>query len=92
MEKKAKKDYQTHVMTERTHLSQVRRAFTKSLDGSHIDPGLINFYVTCCHYLNYSQFFRASTPRLQDGYMPETPRSQRHKEARACHTKGPQKP
>ena len=52
MEKKAKKDYQTHVMTERTHLSQVRRAFTKSLDVSHIDPGLINFYVTCCHYLN----------------------------------------
>ena len=54
MEKKAKKNYQTHVMTERTHLSHVRRAFTKSLDGSHIDPGLINFYVTCCHYLNYS--------------------------------------
>ncbi len=54
MEKKANKDYQTHVMTERTHLSQVRRAFSKSLDENHIDPGLINFYVMSCNYLVFS--------------------------------------
>jgi len=54
MKKSVSKDYQTHVMTERTHLSQVRRAFTKSLDKSHIDPGLINFYVVSCDYLDFS--------------------------------------
>lgn len=54
MKTTANKDYQTHVMTERTHLSQVRRAFTKSLADGHVDPGLINFYVVCCSYLDSS--------------------------------------
>jgi len=47
-----KKDFQVHVQKERIHLSQVRRAFTKGLEEEDVDPGLINFYVACCDYLD----------------------------------------
>ena len=48
------KDFQEHVSNERTHLSQVRRAFTTGLEIEAVDPGLVNFYVVCCEYLEYS--------------------------------------
>ena len=48
------KDFQAHVSKERTHLSQVRRAFTAGLEIETIDPGLLNFYVVCCDYLEYA--------------------------------------
>ena len=48
------KDFQAHVSKERTHLSQVRRAFTTGLEIETIDPGLVNFYVVCCDYLEYA--------------------------------------
>ena len=47
-------DFQAHVSNERTHLSQVRRAFTAGLEIEAVDPGLVNFYVVCCGYLEYS--------------------------------------
>jgi len=47
-------DFQAHVSNERTHLSQVRRAFTAGLEVEAVDPGLVNFYVVCCEYLEYS--------------------------------------
>ena len=47
-------DFQAHVSKERTHLSQVRRAFTTGLEIEAVDPGLVNFYVVCCGYLEYS--------------------------------------
>ncbi len=47
-------DFQAHVSKERTHLSQVRRAFTAGLEIEAVDPGLVNFYVVCCGYLEYS--------------------------------------
>ena len=47
-------DFQAHVSKERTHLSQVRRAFTTGLEIEAVDPGLVNFYVVCCEYLEYS--------------------------------------
>jgi len=47
-------DFQEHVSKERTHLSQVRRAFTTGLEIEAVDPGLVNFYVVCCEYLEYS--------------------------------------
>ncbi len=47
-------DFQAHVSNERTHLSQVRRAFTAGLEIEAVDPGLVNFYVVCCEYLEYS--------------------------------------
>ena len=47
-------DFQAHVSNERTHLSQVRRAFTTGLEIEAVDPGLVNFYVVCCEYLEYS--------------------------------------
>jgi len=36
-------DFQAHVSNERTHLSQVRRAFTAGLEIEAVDPGLVNF-------------------------------------------------
>ena len=48
------KDFQAHVSQERTHLSQVRRAFTAGLEIEAVDPGLVNFYVVCCDYLEYA--------------------------------------
>jgi hypothetical protein len=48
------KDFQAHVSKERTHLSQVRRAFTTGLEIETIDPSLVNFYVVCCDYLEYA--------------------------------------
>ena len=47
-------DFQAHVSNERTHLSQVRRAFTAGLEIEAVDPSLVNFYVVCCEYLEYS--------------------------------------
>ena len=47
-------DFQAHVSKERTHLSQVRRAFTTGLEIEAVNPGLVNFYVVCCEYLEYS--------------------------------------
>jgi len=47
-------DFESHVSNERTHLSQVRRAFTKSLEIQNVDPGLVNFYVACSNYLDFS--------------------------------------
>ena len=48
------KEFQEHVSNERTHLSQVRRALTTGLEIQAVDPGLVNFYVVCCEYLEYS--------------------------------------
>jgi len=47
-------DFESHVSNERTHLSQVRRAFTKSLEIQNVDPGLVNFYVACSNYFDFS--------------------------------------
>ena len=47
-------NFETHVSTERTHLSQVRRAFTKALEDENADPGLVNFYVVCSNYLEFA--------------------------------------
>tara|TARA_Y100000590_G_scaffold468644_1_gene652346 strand:- start:763 stop:1359 length:597 start_codon:yes stop_codon:yes gene_type:complete len=47
-------DFEIHVSTERTHLSQVRRAFTKSLEIQNADPGLVNFFVVCSSYLEFA--------------------------------------
>ena len=47
-------NFETHVSTERTHLSQVRRAFTKALEIENADPGLVNFYVVCSNYLDFA--------------------------------------
>ena len=47
-------DFESHVSNERTHLSQVRRAFTKSLEIQNVDPGLVHFYVACSNYFDFS--------------------------------------
>jgi len=47
-------DFESHVSNERTHLSQVRRAFTKSLEIKNVDPGLVHFYVACSNYFDFS--------------------------------------
>ena len=47
-------NFEIHVSTERTHLSQVRRAFTKSLEFENTDPGLVNFFVVCSNYLEFA--------------------------------------
>ena len=47
-------NFETHVSTERTHLSQVRRAFTKALEDKNADPGLVNFYIVCSNYLEFA--------------------------------------
>ncbi|SVA75865.1 uncharacterized protein METZ01_LOCUS128719 [marine metagenome] len=47
-------DFESHVSNERTHLSQVRRAFTKSLEIQNVDPGLVSFYVACSNYFDFS--------------------------------------
>jgi hypothetical protein len=54
MSASALNDFESHVSNERTHLSQVRRAFTKSLEIQNVDPGLVNFYVACSNYLDFS--------------------------------------
>tara|TARA_B100000029_G_scaffold32405_1_gene30962 strand:+ start:495 stop:1091 length:597 start_codon:yes stop_codon:yes gene_type:complete len=47
-------NFEMHVSTERTHLSQVRRAFTKSLEAESAGPGLVNFFVVCSNYLEFA--------------------------------------
>ena len=47
-------NFEIHVSRERTHLSQVRRAFTKSLEFENTDPGLVNFFVVCSNYLEFA--------------------------------------
>ena len=47
-------DFESHVSNERTHLSQVRRAFTKGLEIKNVDPGLVHFYVACSNYFDFS--------------------------------------
>jgi hypothetical protein len=47
-------NFESHVSNERTHLSQVRRAFTKSLEIKNVDPGLVHFYVACSNYFDFS--------------------------------------
>ena len=54
MSASALNDFESHVSNERTHLSQVRRAFTKSLEIQNVDPGLVNFYVACSNYFDFS--------------------------------------
>lgn len=54
MSASALNDFESHVSNERTHLSQVRRAFTKSLEIKNVDPGLVHFYVACSNYLDFS--------------------------------------
>ena len=54
MSASALNDFESHVSNERTHLSQVRRAFTKSLEIKNVDPGLVHFYVACSNYFDFS--------------------------------------
>ncbi len=54
MSASALNDFESHVSNERTHLSQVRRAFTKSLEIQNVDPGLVHFYVACSNYFYFS--------------------------------------
>ena len=54
MSASALNDFESHVSNERTHLSQVRRAFTKSLEIQNVDPGLVHFYVACSNYFDFS--------------------------------------
>ena len=54
MSASALNDFESHVSNERTHLSQVRRAFTKGLEIKNVDPGLVHFYVACSNYFDFS--------------------------------------
>ena len=54
MSASALNNFESHVSNERTHLSQVRRAFTKSLEIQNVDPGLVHFYVACSNYFDFS--------------------------------------
>ena len=54
MSASAVNDFESHVSNERTHLSQVRRAFTKGLEIKNVDPGLVHFYVACSNYFDFS--------------------------------------
>ena len=56
-------NFEIHVSTERTHLSQVRRAFTKSLEFENTDPGLVNFFVVCSNYLEFALMTRDGKSR-----------------------------
>lgn len=49
-----KNSFESHVSNERTHLSQVRRAFSDALEIDRKDPSLVNFLVACCNYLIFS--------------------------------------
>ena len=51
---KDKNGFEKHVSNERTHLSQVRRAFTDGIKTENHDPRSINFLISCCDYLSFS--------------------------------------
>ena len=46
--------FESHVANERTHLSQVRRAFADALEVQNLDPSLLNFLVVSCDYLIFA--------------------------------------
>ena len=46
--------FESHVANERTHLSQVRRAFSDALKIEASDPSMVNFLVVCCDYMIFS--------------------------------------
>ena len=52
--KKDKNSFESHVSNERTHLSQVRRAFADGIKTNNPDPSSINFLISCCDYLSFS--------------------------------------
>ena len=52
--KKDKNSFESHVSNERTHLSQVRRAFADGIRIENPDPSSINFIISCCDYLSFS--------------------------------------
>ena len=47
-------NFESHVANERTHLSQVRRAFADALKIEASDPSMVNFLVVCCDYMIFS--------------------------------------
>ena len=47
-------NFESHVANERTHLSQVRRAFSDALKIEASDPSMVNFLVVCCDYMIFS--------------------------------------
>ena len=47
-------DFESHVASERTHLSQVRRAFADAVKIEAADPSMVNFLVVCCDYMIFS--------------------------------------
>ena len=51
---KDKNGFEKHVSNERTHLSQVRRAFADGIKTENPDPRLVNFLIACCDYLSFS--------------------------------------
>ncbi len=51
---KDKNGFEKHVSNERTHLSQVRRAFADGIKTENPDPRSINFLISCCDYLSFS--------------------------------------
>ena len=51
---KDKNSFESHVSNERTHLSQVRRAFADALEIDSVDPALVNFLVVSCDYLIFA--------------------------------------
>ena len=51
---KDKNGFEKHVSNERTHLSQVRRAFADGIKTKNPDPRSINFLISCCDYLSFS--------------------------------------
>ena len=46
--------FESHVSNERTHLSQVRRAFADAIKTENPDPSLIQFLIACSDYLSFS--------------------------------------
>ena len=48
---KDKNGFEKHVSNERTHLSQVRRAFADGIKSENPDPRSVNFLIACCDYL-----------------------------------------
>ena len=51
---KNKNGFEKHVSNERTHLSQVRRAFADGIKTENPDPRSINFLIACSDYLSFS--------------------------------------
>ena len=51
---KDKNGFEKHVSNERTHLSQVRRAFADGIKTENPDPRSVNFLIACCDYLSFS--------------------------------------